>query len=283
MSWKEQLKNISETLPQENKVKIIDSHAHYDTIRFQKDKDELLKKLTNSNEIIINCGTKYRTNQSTIKLCEDYDFIYGVIGYFPSDCLELEQYGLKTLRKMLGKNKIIGIGEIGLDYHWNCIGFGDEKITGDKARQIQQKWFIEQLKLANELKMPVCIHSRDAEEDTYNILNEYTPEYGCVIHCYSYGLESAKKYVDKGFYFGVGGKITYNDQDLLAAVNYIPIEQILLETDCPYLTPEPNRHSRNDSSKLIYVAEKLAEIKDISVDKVIEITNANTKKLYNIK
>ena len=180
---------------------------------------------------------------------------------------------MENFIKQLKTEKVIGLGEIGLDYHWN---------KPDSI--IQKEWFIKQIEIANELKLPICVHSRDSEKDTLDILSNNKVDYGCVIHCYSYGLASAKKYVNKGFYFGVGGTSTYKqNNDLREAIKYIPLEQILLETDAPYLTPEPHRRQRNDASQIIYVAENIAKIKDISVDKVIEITNKNTKQFYKIK
>lgn len=248
-SLEEQLKTIKKKLNY-TKNKWVDSHAHYNTRQFAKDKDKLLSNLTEDIKMIINCGTNDKTNIETINLCNKYNFIKGTIGYFPCDTLDLENNPklLEKLKKQCENKSIIGIGEIGLDYHWNSVGYKENTIKGPKAIEIQKKWFIEQIKLANELHLPVVIHSRDAEKDTLEILKTYKPEYGCVIHCYAYGLESAKEYVKLGFYFGVGGTSTYKGNiELRKALEYIPIEQIVLETDCPYLTPEPKRRDRNDS------------------------------------
>lgn len=284
-SLQEQLKEIKKELTYSNN-KWVDSHAHYNTKQFIKDKDNLLTSLTDEVALIINCGTNDKSNKETIDLCNHYNFIKGTIGYFPCDTLDLENNPklLEKLEKQCKNDSIIGIGEIGLDYHWNSVGYKDKTIKGPEAIKIQKKWFIEQIKLANKLHLPIIVHSRDAEKDTLDILKQYKPEYGCIIHCYAYGIESAKEYVKLGFYFGVGGTSTYKGNvELCEALKYIPIEQIVLETDCPYLTPEPKRRDRNDSSYIKYVIKKLSEIKNISENEIIKITNSNIEKVYNIK
>lgn len=282
--WKEQLKEIK-ILESTQNLKWIDSHAHYNVRQYNDDRSDLIKNLENELELIINCGTNTKSNKETISLCNDYNLISGVIGYFPCDTLELENDPTKLdlLESQCKNNKILGIGEIGLDYHWNSVGYGKDIIKGERAIEIQKKWFVKQIESANKLKLPICIHSRDAEKDTLEILKNNKPLYGAIIHCYAYGLESAKEYVDMGFYFGVGGTSTYkNNTSLQEAIKYIPIEQILLETDAPYLTPEPNRRKRNDSSQIKFVIKKIAELKNLSEDDVIKITNKNVKKAYKI-
>lgn len=253
-------------------MKIIDTHAHYNSKQFNKDRNELLDKLQETCEIIVNVGTNTSSFKNILKLAKKYDFLYSVIGYFPCDVLELEE-NKNFFLKCLNDKKTVAIGEIGLDYYW------------DKPdREIQKKYFKYQLQLAKEKNLPVSIHSRNAEEDTLNIIKEeYNSKLRGVIHCYSYGLISAKKYLDMGFFFGIGGTSTYKGNDeLREVIKFLPIENLVLETDCPYLSPVPNRGKRNDSSNLIYVAKNIANIKDISVQDVIDITNKNAKRLYNL-
>lgn len=276
MDWKDQLLQIRNTFPEKSdKLKWIDSHAHYNVRQFNKDKDDLLKKLHETDiELIINCGTNIKSNAEVIQLSEKYDFCYSIIGFFPCDVLEMDNpENIKTLKNQIKNNsKVVGLGEIGLDYHWN-----------KPAPEIQKKRFIEQIKIARELNVPICIHSRDAEADTMNILSKYANDIPVAIHCYSYGVESAKKYIDMGYYFGIGGTSTYKtNEELREAIKLIPISQIILETDCPYLTPEPCRRQRNDSSYIKYVIENIANIKGLTEDEVIRITNENVKKLYKI-
>lgn len=283
--WKDVLNElkIESTSSLSSDTKWIDSHAHYNVRQYNEDRNKLIKNLETQLDAIINCGTNTKTNAETINLCKEHNIFYGTIGYFPCDVLELENNPSKLdlLKTQCSNDKILGIGEIGLDYHWNSVGYGKDTIKGKKAIELQKKWFIKQIKLANELKLPVCIHSRDAEKDTLEILKKYKPEYGAVIHCYAYGLESAKEYVDMGFYFGVGGTSTYkNNEKLIEALEYIPINQIILETDCPYLTPEPKRRQRNDSGNISYVIENLAKIKNLTCDEIAEITTQNVKDVY---
>lgn len=252
---------------------IIDTHAHYNAKQFSKDRDKILKEMEKTCEIIVNVGTNTKSFKDIINLSKKYDFLYNVIGYFPCDVLELEK-NRDFFMKCLEEEKVVAIGEIGLDYHWNTPN-----------PDIQKKYFIEQLKLAKEKKLPVSIHSREAEQDTLDIIKSlYDENLKAVIHCYSYGIKSAKEYVKMGFYFGIGGTSTYKgNEDLRKVIKFLPIENIVLETDCPYLSPVPNRGKRNDSSNLIYVAENIAKIKGLTVQEVIEATTENAKRLYNIK
>lgn len=282
MDLKQQLKEIKIEDSLE-KLKWIDTHAHYYVKQFNKDRNELLETLKNKLEIIINCGTNNKSNNQVLELTKKYDYCYGVVGYFPSDVLELEntQNPFENLEKLCKQQKILAIGEIGLDYHWNSVGFGEKIIKGSKAIELQKKWFIKQIEFANKMHLPICVHSRDAEKDTLEILTKHKPLYGCVIHCYSYGIESVKKYIDMGFYFGIGGTSTYkSNKELRDSIKLMPIEQILLETDAPYLTPEPCRRNRNDSSYISYVIKNISQIKNINKQDVIKITNNNVRNIY---
>lgn len=222
-----------------------------------------------------NIGTNISASEETVRMTEQYENMYGVVGIFPSEVAELENPdNVKRLKELAKHEKIVAIGEIGLDYHYE---------ETDKA--LQHKWFAGQMDIARELKLPVAIHSRDAAQDTIRIMQEFhAEEIGGVIHCYSYSKESAREFLNMGFYFGIGGVVTFkNARKLKEAVAYIPLSHIVLETDAPYLTPEPFRGKRNDSSKLTYVAQAIADIKQISVDEVYAETWKNAHQMYKIQ
>ena len=253
---------------------IIDSHAHYDDAEFDNDRDALLTSLYDGGiEKVINVGASIAGSRASIALSEKYPFIYAAIGVHPSEVGELDETKLQWLRESSSHEKVVAIGEIGLDYHY------DET---DKA--LQKKWFLMQLQLAREVKKPVIIHSRDAALDTITLMKEAdAQEIPGVVHCYSYSKESASDYLELGYYFGIGGVLTFtNAKKLKEAVSYIPIDRILLETDCPYLAPAPNRGKRNSSLNIPYVVTELAGIKGISEDEVIRITTENTKRLFGL-
>jgi len=252
--------------------KFIDTHAHYNARQFKKDEAKIIEKIANDTKFVINCGTNTKEIGETLGLVKKYKNIYGVIGYFPANTIELEENisNLAWLEEKLGYEKIIGLGEIGLDYHWNR-----------PEKEIQEKWFIKQIELANKLHLPICVHSRDAEEDTVNILLDNPPEFGCIIHCFSYGPRTMQKLSKIDAYFGIGGTSTYKGNNLLReAIKKMPRSRILLETDAPYLSPEPERKSINDSTKIKYVIKNLSEILNLSEDEVIKITNENTFSAY---
>ena len=250
---------------------IIDSHAHYDDEAFEEDRDNLLQSMqSNGIEKIINVGANIKGSRTSIALSEQYPFIYAAVGVHPSDTEELDEEKIAWLKEVSKKEKVIAIGAIGLDYYWP-----------EPDRKIQKKWFIRQMELAQEVNLPVIIHSRDAAQDTIEILKQF-PANG-VIHCYSYTKESAKEFLKMGYYFGIGGVLTFkNAKKLKEAVMEIPIERILLETDSPYLAPEPNRGKRNSSLNIPYVVKELAQLKGISEEEVINITTENTKKLFHL-
>ena len=203
-------------------------------------------------------------------MSEQYPFIYAAVGVHPSDTEELNEEKMVWLKEVSKKEKVVAIGEIGLDYYWP-----------EPDREIQKKWFIRQMELAQEVNLPVIIHSRDAAQDTIEILKQF-PANG-VIHCYSYTKESAKEFLKIGYYFGIGGVLTFkNAKKLKEAVMEIPMDRILLETDSPYLAPEPNRGKRNSSLNIPYVVKELAQLKGITEEEVINITTENTKRLFHL-
>jgi TatD DNase family protein len=207
-------------------------------------------------------------------LSERYDFIYAAAGVHPSEVYSLKEEDIDWLRETAKHPKVVAIGEIGLDYHYE-----------DTVREVQKDWFVRQLALAREVKLPVCIHSREAAQDTLDIMRAAKSEQiGGVIHCFSYGWDMAKIYLDMGFYLGIGGVVTFkNAKKLKEVVQKAPMERLVLETDAPYLAPVPHRGERNVSSNLQYVAEEIATLRDMTPEEVIRITEENGRKLYHIK
>ncbi len=252
---------------------IFETHAHYDDEAFDADRDELLSSMKeNGIGTIVNATSSRRTVEQSLNLAHKYSFIYTTIGVHPSDSAEMDDEELDWLRSMCSDEKAVAVGEIGLDYHYD-----------EPSREIQKKWFEAQLELARDVNLPVIIHSRDAANDTLDIMKSHrAEEIGGDIHCFSYSVEIAREYLKMGFFIGVGGVITFkNGKKLREVVEYAPIEQIVIETDSPYLAPEPYRGKRNSSLYLPYIVERIAEIKGLDPQKVIEITENNAKRLYS--
>lgn len=256
------------------KKMIFETHAHYDDEAFEKDRDELLRALPeNGIDTVVNIGASLESCKDTIALMEKYPFVYGAIGVHPGETGELTEESMQWLKESCAVQKVVAVGEIGLDYHWK-----------EPEISIQKKWFERQLIMAGEVGLPVIIHSREAAKDTLEIMRSlHAQELGGVIHCFSYTKETAREFLDMDYYFGIGGVLTFkNARKLREAAAYIPMERILLETDSPYLAPEPNRGKRNSSLNLPYVAEELAEIKGISYEDVLAITYENAKKIFRM-
>lgn len=253
---------------------IFETHAHYDDEAFDEDRDALLSSMReNGIGTIVNVGADLAGTAASITLAERYPFLYAAAGVHPSETVELNEENFAWLKEQIRHPKVVAVGEIGLDYH--------EELP---ARDVQKTWFLRQLDLAGEMDKPVIIHSRDAAKDTYDILCEKNAaQIGGVLHCYSYSPEMALDYVKMGFYIGIGGVVTFkNAKKLREVVEVVPIEKLLLETDSPYLAPEPNRGTRNTSLNLPYVAQKIAEIKQIPYDEVVYITESNARQMYRI-
>lgn len=253
---------------------IFDTHAHYDDKAFDEDRDELLQSMKeNGIGMIVNIGADMGSSARTVELTKQYPFIYGAVGVHPSDTADLTEEDMEKLRIWSRQEKILAIGEIGLDYHYP-----------EPDKETQKKWFIRQLALAREEGLPVVIHSREAAEDTLKIMQEYGCDLGGVIHCFSYGKELAMEYVKLGYYIGVGGVLTFkNARKLVEAVEVVPLDRLVLETDCPYLAPEPHRGTRNSSLNLTYVVQKLAQLKDIPEEEIIRKTRENAMRMYRMK
>lgn len=252
---------------------IFETHAHYDDEAFEEDREMLLAELPEKGiGRVVNIGASLTSCETTLKLMEKYPHIYGAIGIHPSETAELNEENFVRLKTWCMHKKCVAVGEIGLDYHWP-----------EPERAIQKKWFIRQLGLARELKLPVVIHSRDAAKDTVDIMKEqHTEELGGIIHCFSYTKETAEIFLNMGFYFGIGGVVTFkNAKKLREAVEFIPLEKIVVETDSPYLAPEPNRGKRNNSLNLLYIIDEIAAIKQVTRKEVEKITWENAEKIYN--
>jgi len=255
------------------KPMIFDSHAHYDSRQFEEDREELLNSMQeNGVGTIVNAGASWRSVTSVVELAEKHPSVYAAVGIHPDDVGDLDEERFAFMKKQCQHNKVVAVGEIGLDYYW-------DKLSHD----IQKQWFERQLELARELDLPVIIHSRDAAEDTLAIMKKCAKGLRGVVHCFSYSKELAEEYVKMGFHIGVGGVVTFkNGKKLKEVVEAVPMERILLETDCPYLAPEPYRGKRNNSLYLTYVAQAIADIKGITYEEVVEQTERNAKTLFHI-
>lgn len=259
---------------------IFESHAHYDDRQFDVDRETLLENLPFQNVgVIVNVGSDIRSSKESITLAHQYDYIYAAIGVHPDEVDTMKEADMEELSHMAKEDKVVAIGEIGLDYF---------RKEGNAYKNVQKEWFCRQLDLAKEIEKPVIIHSRDAAEDTIQILRDFRKENPQienpgVIHCYSYSPELAKEYVAMGFYIGIGGVVTFkNAKKLVETVAQIPLERILVETDSPYLCPEPNRGKRNDSSQIRYVMDRIADIRGIAPEEVEKQTEMNARKMYRL-
>lgn len=259
---------------------IFESHAHYDDRQFDVDREKLLENLPFQNVgVIVNVGSDIRSSKESITLAHQYDYVYAAIGVHPDEVDTMKEADMEELSHMAKEDKVVAIGEIGLDYF---------RKEGNAYKSVQKEWFCRQLDLAKEIEKPVIIHSRDAAEDTIQILRDFRKENPQienpgVIHCYSYSPELAKEYVAMGFYIGIGGVVTFkNAKKLVETVAQIPLERILVETDSPYLCPEPNRGKRNDSSQIRYVIDRIADIRGIAPEEVEKQTEMNARKMYRL-
>ena len=251
---------------------IFDSHAHYNDEQFDIDRDSLLASLPEAGIVgIINCGTDVKSSYDSIEMAEKYPFVYAACGYHPEAAAEANDENLKEIEKMLGHDKCVAVGEIGLDYHYDFV-----------PKNIQLEIFEKQLDMAVRNNTPVIVHDREAHADTLGLLKKYRPE--GVLHCFSGSVETAKEILNLGMYIGLGGAVTFkNAVKPVEVAGIVPLDRLLLETDCPYMAPVPKRGKRNKSDYIEYVAEKIAEIRNISSEELLSITAENTKKLFSIK
>ena len=256
---------------------IFETHAHYDDEAFEQDREALLNSMeAHGIGHIVNACAWIESLKATEELMEKYPFVYGAFGIHPDDAEKMTEDTLNEIRRLCHLPKAVAIGEIGLDYYWH-----KEKEEHD----IQKKMFRAQMDIAREEKLPFMIHSRDAAEDTLSIVREYMQEgmSGGIIHCFSYGKEMAREYLNMGLFLGIGGVVTFkNAKKLKEVVTYAPLSQLVLETDCPYMSPEPYRGKRNSSLNLPYVAQAIGELKGISAEEVVKITEENARRLLGI-
>jgi TatD DNase family protein len=252
---------------------IFDTHAHYDDEQFNEDRVELLNSMEEQGVgTIVNVSATYNSCRKVIALAKEYPFVYAAVGIHPDEVGSLNEETFAQMKELFKEEKVVAVGEIGLDYYWD-----------NEPREVQKNWFIRQLELARELDLPVLIHSREAAADTMEIMKEHAKGLSGVIHCYSYSKEMAQEYIKMGFYIGVGGVVTFkNAKKLKEVVENIPLTSIVLETDCPYMAPEPNRGKRNNSAYIRYVAEKIAELKGITYEEVVEQTEKNAREMYRL-
>ena len=239
---------------------IFETHAHYDDESFNDDREALIRSLPEKGiGRIINVGASIETTKTTLELAAKYDYIYAAVGVHPSDISGLNEETFAWLKEQASLPKTVAIGEIGLDYYWD---------KEPEVQNAQRYWFRRQMELARETNLPVIIHSRDAAADTMEVMKEvHAEEIPGVIHCYSYSREMAQEFIKMGYYIGVGGVVTFkNAKKLKETVEAIPLERILLETDCPYMAPEPHRGTRNDSSNIPFVIAKIAELKGNGIE-----------------
>ena len=252
---------------------LFDTHAHLDDRAFDEDREELLASLPGQGlELVMNPGCSLESSRNTVKLAAAYDYIYAAVGSHPDVADEVNEEVLEEYRTLCKLNpKVRAIGEIGLDYYYEDI-----------PREVQLKAFRLQMELARELDLPVIVHERDAHEDGMKVVREFSDVKG-VFHCYSGSAEMARQLVNEGWYIGFTGVLTFkNARKAVEVAAAIPLERIVLETDCPYMAPVPFRGKRNDPGKLCYMAQKLAEIRGVSVEEIHRITTENGRRLYRI-
>lgn len=251
---------------------MIDSHAHYNASAFDEDRDAVLKSLSeNGVDAVINIGDNLEASRTCLKMAHDYPFLYAAVGVHPESAEEVTSDALRKLEEMLSDEKAVALGEIGLDYHYD-----------DVPRDVQRRAFRMQLVLAKRLDVPVVIHDREAHRDCLDILKEEGITKG-VMHCFSGSVEFMREVVKQGLYVALGGVVTYkNARHTVDVAREVPLDRLLLETDCPYLAPVPHRGKRNSSLYMHHTAERIAEIRGIDVGTLYVLTTENTKKLFGI-
>lgn len=253
---------------------MIDTHAHLDFPAFNEDRQEVINRAQETGiKNIINVGTNLASSHRSLVLSQDYEQIYATVGIHPHDADQLDGRALDVLKDLARADKVVAIGEIGLDFHYD-----------NSPREVQTRAFKQQLHLAGEIALPVVIHSRDADDEIIEILKEgNVEEIGGILHCFGGDLQLAQEAENLGLYLGLGGIVTFNNADRLRqVVKQIPLQWLLLETDCPYLTPSPHRGKRNEPAYVKYVAEMIADVKGMPVEEVKAVTSENARKAYQL-
>lgn len=255
-------------------IKLFDTHAHLDASQYDEDREQMIARAKEAGvDLIVNIGFDRQTIPTTMALAESYDWIYAAVGWHPVESIHMKDGDLEWIESLCAHPKVVAIGEIGLDYHWDT-----------SPKDVQQRVFREQIRLAKKVKKPIIIHNRDAHEDVVRILREEgAEEVGGIMHCFSGSWETAKLCLDMNFYISFGGPVTFKNARVPKEVlKNVPLDRLLIETDCPYLAPHPYRGKRNESAFVSLVAESAAQIKEISVEELAMITMENGKKCFNI-
>lgn len=255
-------------------MEFFDSHAHYNDEKFDLDRKDLLKKIYNSGVTkIVNAGYSLQSSKRAIEIANEYSFMYATAGISPNDIDNFEKENLKTIEKLVQNEKVVAIGEIGLDYYWN-----------KENKELQKEIFIAQIKIADKLNLPIVIHTRKAIYDTLDILNKHKNNKNGVFHCCSLNVDLVREGIKLGFYISFAGSITFkNSKNADEIIKNVPLEKILIETDSPYLAPEPLRGKRNDSRNIKYIAQKIADVKNISLEEIAKITYQNAKNIFELQ
>ena len=255
-------------------MEFFDSHAHYNDEKFEQDRDELIKKIYDEGVTrIINAGYSLESSKKAIEIAKDYDFMNVIVGISPNDIDKFKEEDLQAIEDLAKNEKVVAIGEIGLDYYWN-----------KENKELQKKVFISQIEIANKLNVPIVIHTREAIFDTLEILKNNNCNQKGVFHCCPLNVDLVREGLKLGFYISFAGPITFkNSKNADEIIKMVPLDRILIETDCPYLSPEPLRGKRNDSRNVKYMAQKIADVKGITLEEVAKATYNNAKKIFQIK
>ena len=250
-----------------------DTHTHLDDEKFDPDRELVIENLKKEGvSLAVNVGADLTSSKNSIALAEQYDFIYAAVGVHPNEVGEMQDEDLQTLADMAKHEKVVAIGEIGLDYHYD-----------EPGRDVQKLWFEKQLHLAQALNMPFIVHDRDAHQDTLELLKK-VGYYNGVMHCFSGSCEMAKILLDLGFYISIAGQVTFKNAPKVKEVaKMVPADRLFIETDSPYLTPEPHRGERNNSANVKFTCAKIAELKGICAEELAKVTLENGKKFYGIR
>ena len=254
-------------------MEFFDSHAHYNDEKFNGDRDELIKSIYNEGVTrIINAGYSLESSKKALEIAKDYDFMNVIVGISPNDIDNFKDDDLDEIEILTKNEKVVAIGEIGLDYYWN-----------KENKELQKHVFISQIEIANKLNLPVVIHTREAIFDTLEILKNNNCNKKGVFHCCPLNVDLVREGLKLGFYISFAGPITFkNSKNADEIIKMVPLDRILIETDCPYLSPEPLRGKRNDSRNVKYMAQKIADVKGISIEEVAKATYNNAKKIFQI-
>ena len=255
-------------------MEFFDSHAHYNDEKFEEDREELIKKIYDENVTeIINAGYSLESSKEAIEIANKYDFMNAIVGISPNDIDNFKESDLDEIESLARNKKVVAIGEIGLDYYWN-----------KENKDLQKQIFISQIKIANKLNLPIVIHTREAIFDTLEILKNNKCNKNGVFHCCPLNVDLVREGLKLGFYISFAGPITFkNSKNADEIIKMVPLDKILIETDCPYLSPEPLRGKRNDSRNVKYMAQKIADVKGISLEEIAEVTYNNAKKIFEIR